>query len=315
MHTIKIISILAISFFLCLTSAYAEKLTVLLDWFANPDHAPLFVAEQQGFFKAQELDVQLIGPADPSDPPKLVAAGKADIAITYEPQLMEQIDEGLPLIRIGTLIDQPLNCLVVLADSSIKTIADLKGKNVGYSTGDVSSVALKTMLENNNLSLSDVKHINVHYDLSQALLTKRIDAATGMIRTFEPIQLELAGHPARLFLPEKNGVPNYSELVFVVNKNNVTDKRFKRFMLAVAQGTEYLRKNPQLTWEQFAKSHPELNDELNRRAWFATLPYFTKDPNYFNKTEWIAFADYMHKNKLIKKTQPIATYAINISQG
>src|SRR5579872_4368437 len=97
------------------TSALAnEKLTVMLDWFMNPSHASLFVAEQQGFFKQQGLDVELISPADSADPPKLVAAGKIDIAITYEPQFIEQVEHDLPLIRIGTLIDKPLNCITVL---------------------------------------------------------------------------------------------------------------------------------------------------------------------------------------------------------
>src|SRR5437879_3195671 len=131
MKKIFICFIFLTTFFIYSTTEAAEKLTVLLDWFANPDHAPLFVAAQQGYFKEVGLDVNLIGPADPSDPPKLVAAGKADIAITYEPQLIEQVEQGLPLIRIATLIDKPLACLAVLNNSSIKTIRDLKGKRIG----------------------------------------------------------------------------------------------------------------------------------------------------------------------------------------
>src|SRR5688500_433636 len=86
-----------------------KKLTDALDWYPNPDHAPLIVAQQQGYFKEQGLDVKLLAPADPNDPPKWAAAKKADIAITYQPQFIEQVDQGLPLIRIGTLIDRPLN--------------------------------------------------------------------------------------------------------------------------------------------------------------------------------------------------------------
>src|SRR5689334_8253966 len=86
----------------------SEKTTVLLDWFINPSHAPIFVAKEKGFFKEQNLDVEIIGPADPSDPPKLIAAGKGDIAITYEPQFMIQKSKGLPLAHIGTLINHPL---------------------------------------------------------------------------------------------------------------------------------------------------------------------------------------------------------------
>ncbi|MGI9504261.1 MAG: ABC transporter substrate-binding protein, partial [Geminicoccaceae bacterium] len=53
----------------------ADKLSLLLDWFINPDHGPIMVAKEKGFFDAVDLDVEIIAPADPNDPPKLVAAG------------------------------------------------------------------------------------------------------------------------------------------------------------------------------------------------------------------------------------------------
>jgi putative hydroxymethylpyrimidine transport system substrate-binding protein len=277
-----------------------EKVTVLLDWFLNPTHAPLFVALEKGYFKEQDLEVELIGPADPSDPPKLVAANKADIAITYEPQFMMQVSQGLPLARIGTLIDHPLTCLSVLEDSSIKSIKDLKGKRIGQSTGGANNAILQTMLQTNGLKLSDVETINVHYDLSQALLSKKVDGVTGMMRTFEVIQMELNHHPVRTFYPEKNGVPNYSELIFIINKNRMTDSNWNKFLLAVKKGQDYLQQHPEETWLSFAKQHPESNDELNHRAWIATLPYFAKDPGTINKKEWAAFEKFMKKNGLIQ---------------
>ena len=97
----------------------ADKLVVLLDWFINPDHAQLIIAEQKGYSTQAGLEVELIEPADPSLPPKLVAANKADIAISYQPQLHVQVDQGLPLTRIGTLVSTPLNSLVVLKDLSL----------------------------------------------------------------------------------------------------------------------------------------------------------------------------------------------------
>ena len=115
----------------------ADKLTVLLDWYVNPDHAPLVIAKEGGYFARHDLDVDLVVSSDASAPPKLVAAGKADVAITYQPDLMLQIKEGLPIVRFGTLIDTPLNCLIVLKDGPIKSLADLKGKTVGYSVAEL----------------------------------------------------------------------------------------------------------------------------------------------------------------------------------
>jgi len=293
----KFLKITSIILLLYMSLTFAlEKTTVLLDWFLNPSHAPLFVAIEKGYFKQQNLEVELLGPADPSDPPKLVAAGKADIAITYEPQFIIQTKQGLPLAYIGSLIDHPLTCLAVLKDSPIKSIKDLKDKKIGYSIGGVNNIMLKTMLEYNHLSLSDVISINVHYSLSQALLSKKVDAVTGLMRNFETIQMDLNKHPVRTFYPEQNGVPNYDELIFIVNKNNLHDPRWKRFLTAVKQGDEYLQKHPEEMWNAFAKQHPELNDELNHRAWMATLPYFSRDPATFNKKQWLVFESFMKKN-------------------
>ena len=118
------------------TTAYgAQKLTVILDWFINPDHAPLIVAMERGYFANLGLEVELIAPTDPNDPPKLVAAGKADIAVSYQPQLHMHVDQGLPLRRIGTLVATPLNSLVVLEAGPIHSIADLKNRRIGFSVG------------------------------------------------------------------------------------------------------------------------------------------------------------------------------------
>lgn len=306
-------------FFLCLifisfSTLANEKLTVILDWFPNPNHAPLFVAKDKGYFQALGLDVTFIGPANPSDPPKLVAAKKADLAITYQPQFIEQVDQGLPLIRVGTLIDKPLDCLVVLNDGPIKKISDLKNKRVGYSSGSMNSLALKTMLENNGLSLKDVQHINVQFDLTQALLTKKIDAATGMMRNFEIIQMNTAGFPARIFLPEENGVPTYSELILITNTKNIYDKKILLFLQALKKGTRYLKAYPRESWELFIKNHPELNDDLNRKAWFTSLTYFADEPSYFDARTWTDFINFMYQNKKIKTLLPLKNYTIDLNK-
>jgi putative hydroxymethylpyrimidine transport system substrate-binding protein len=254
-------------------SSPPDKLVVMLDWFANPNHAILFVAEQQGFFREQHLAVQLIAPADPTDPPKLVAVGKVDLGVSYEPQLIVQVKEGLPLSKVATLINSPLNCL--MASEPIHTLAGLKGKRIGYST-NIDKSLLKIMLASQKLKLSDVTLINVHYNLSQALLSGAVVAVIGVMRNYEPIEMQLAHHPVHLFFPEAYGVPRYDELIIVANTAKLHDSRLPRFLQALRLGAKYLAKHPQESWALFAKNHPELNNELNRRAWFATLPLFAK---------------------------------------
>ena len=202
---------------LSLNFAYAknEKLTIVLDWFINPDHAPLIIAEKRGYFKEMGLEVEMIEPADPNDPPKLVAAGKLDLAISYQPQLHIQVDQGLPVVRVGTLVSVPLNALVVLKNGPIKSIADLKGKKVGFSVGGFEEALLSGMLEKYNLKMSDIELININFSLSPALIAKKVDAVIGAFRNFELNQMDIVGHPGRAFYPEEHGVPVYEELIYI----------------------------------------------------------------------------------------------------
>lgn len=315
--TKKIIWLIALLLYQILyqTNATADvPLKIILDWYPNPDHAPLIIAKQKGFFKEQGLEVEFIGPADPNDPPKLIALKKADIAITYQPAFLEQIDRQLPLIHIGTLIAQPLNCLLILKNNSIQHLADLKGKRIGSVSDSLSSVMLKTMLKKEGFTEKEVTLINVRYNLTQALLSHQVEAVTGMMRNVEVPLLELQGHPTFAFFPEKYGVPTYSELIFITHLDLAQDKRFPLFLAAIKKAVIYINKHPKESWEVFAKAYPESNNTVNKASWFATLPYFAKDPNYFNVNEWQHFANFMKENQLIKKIEPISRYTIQINQ-
>jgi putative hydroxymethylpyrimidine transport system substrate-binding protein len=120
--------------------------------------------------------------------------------------------------------------------------------------------------------------------------------------------MELAGQPGRAFYPEDNGMPSYSELVFIVKKGHQQDTRFSRFLTALRRAEAYLNNHPEESWQAFANAHPESNDELNHRAWIATLPYFARDPAVVNVKQFMQFAEFMQENGLIKNVQPISNY-------
>lgn len=290
----------------------AEKLTVYLDWFVNPDHAPLVIAKTQGYFKANGLEVELIAPTDPSAPPRLIAAGQGDIAISYQPQLHVQVAEGLPLTRIGTIVETPLNSLVMLKDGPIKTIADLKGKKVGFSVGGFEDALLAAMLKQHGLTLKDVELININFALSPSLITGAVDAVIGAFRNFELNQLDIEKRPGIAFYPEENGVPVYDELIFIVKNDRVDDPRFKPFMRAIEQATLWLTNHSDEALDQFLKAYPDLDNELNRRAWVDTLPRFAKRPAALDSGRYERFAKFMKDSGLIKKTVPLETYAVEL---
>ncbi|MFK8258411.1 ABC transporter substrate-binding protein [Erwinia sp. AnSW2-5] len=296
----------------CSTSAIAnEPLTLVLDWYINPDHAPIMVAEQIGAFKAEGLDVKIVPPSDPSLPPRLVAAKQADLAITYQPQLHFFADEGLPLVRVGTLINTPLNTVITL-DKSITSPIKLKGKTVGYSVSGIEQATLATMLKQQNGSLKEIKLVNVNFQLTSALLAGQVDAVIGGYRNIEAQELKLQGKDPVVFNVEDYGVPAYDELVIVANRDSVNEPKVKKFLAALKKGNDYLQAHPEESWQAFAKAHPELNTELNHVAWQKTLPLFANDPAALDVKRYDAYEQFLLKNKLIKKITPVAQYAVEL---
>lgn len=290
----------------------AEKLTVILDWFINPDHAPLIVGKQKGFFAEEGLDVDLIAPADPNSPPKLVAAGEADLAVSYQPQLHLQVAEGLPLKRIATLVATPLSSLVVLDAGPVKSIADLKGRKIGFSVGGFEDALLGEMLDRAGLGLDDVTLINVNFSLSPSILAGRVDAVIGAFRNFELNQMDIEGRPGRAFFPEEHGVPTYDELIVVAHAGRLGDSRLRPFLDALERSVAYLLNHPKEAWATFVASDPALDDELNKRAWRDTLPRFALRPAALDRTRYARFADFLVKRGLIETAQPVDAYGVEI---
>lgn len=293
-------------------SLAADKLSVLLEWFVNPDHAPMVIAREKGFFDDVGLDVELVPPADPSSVPRLVSAGQADIGVHYQPSLYLDHAEGLPLVRFGTLVETPLNTVTVLADGPIKSLKDLKGKKVGFSVSGFEDVMLRRMLASEGLSDKDVELINVNFALSPSLIGGRVDATIGGFRNFELTQMRLEGHEGRSFFPEEHGVPVYDELVFVTRKDLVADDRLPRFLEAVETAAVFLTNHPQEAWQLFIKAYPDLDDALNRQAFTDTLPRFAKRPAALDRGRYERFGVFLKEGGLIKKAPAVGDIAIEI---
>jgi len=290
----------------------SEKVTVVLDWFVNPDHGPLYVALEKGFFSQRGLDVEFHVPSNPNDPPKFAAAKNADIAVSYQPQHHLHVDQGLPLVRFATLVATPLNTLVVLADSDIKEIADLKDKTVGYSIGGFETVLLKVMLERQGLSLDNIKLVNVNFSLSPSLFSGATDAVIGAYRNFELNQMDIEGRPGRAFYVEEHGIPPYDELILVAHRDYVTRPKLRKFVDALEAGVQFLVNHPEESWKLFIRGRKDLDDKLNRLAWRDTLPRFALRPGALDRARYKRFAEFLKKQTLIKKVPPLETYAVEL---
>ncbi len=294
--------------------AWAEdKMTVLLDWFINPDHGPIIVAQENGYFADEGLQVEIIPPADPSAPPRLVAAGQAELAVSYQPQLHLQIHEGLPLKRVGTLVATPLSCLLVPKDGPIKSPADLRGKKIGYSVAGVEEAVLGTVLGKYDVTLDDVELINVNFSLSPSLMSGQVDAVIGAYRNFELNQMDIEGRPGTCFYIEEEGVPSYDELIYVANPETMDKDMIARFLAATEKATQFIVNNPEKSWEIFASTSPELQDELNARAWIDTVPRFALRPAGFDAGRYARFEAFLNESGMVDSLNPVSDITIDVT--
>jgi putative hydroxymethylpyrimidine transport system substrate-binding protein len=278
----------------------------------NPDHGPIIIAEEKGYFKDAGLEVEVIAPADPADPPKLVAAGRAELAISYQPQLHLQVAEGLPLVRVGTLVATPLNCLLVLADGPVKSIADLRGGKVGFSVAGVEEALLTTILERNGVGLDEIDLVNVNWSLSPSLMSGQVDAVIGAFRNFELNQMDIEGVKGRCFYLEEEGLPAYDELIYIANRDSMNKDVIRRFLQATELATQYIINHPQESWDIFKSTAKELDDELNKRAWVDTLPHLALRPAALDAGRYVRFEAFLKDAGLLKDTRAVEMLAVDV---
>lgn len=288
----------------------ADSLSVMLDWFVNPDHGPIIVAAERGYFTEAGLDVTIIPPADPSDPPKMAAAGQVDLAVSYQPQLYLQHAAGLGLKRVGTLIDAPLYCVMVDAAGPVKTMADLRGRKVGYSLAGIEAALMQRMLRHNGVDPAEVETINVNFALTPAVATGQVAAVSGAFRNFELHQMAAVGHQGRCFLPEDNGVPAYDELIYLARADLAGDDRIARFLAATGRAAAEIAADPQAGWDTFRAHAAELDDPLNAKAWPDTWPHFARDPAALDAARYRDFGAFLVETGLIATAPPVETIAV-----
>lgn len=291
----------------------ADKMTLLLEWYVNPDHGPIIVAQELGYFADEGLEVEIVAPADPSAPPKLVAAGKADLAISYQPQVHLQVHEGMPLKRVGTLVASPLNCLMVRDEGPVKTIADLKGRKVGYSVAGVEEAVMQAMLAKNGMSLDDVEMINVNWSLAPSVMSGQVDAVIGAYRNVELHQMAIEGVKGRCFFVEEEGAPGYDELIYVAHADTMDKDKIARFLSATERAMQYIVNHPQKSFEIYSGTAKELQDELNKRAWFDTIARFALRPAALDAGRYERFEAFLLEHGLIEEKRPVADFAIDVT--
>ena len=300
----------------------SKQLELMLDYFPNADHAGIYAAQTGGDFKEAGLDVKIRQPPDPAAPIKQVAAGRVDLAISYEPEVLRARDQGLRVVSVGALVQKPLTSIISLPKAKISKPADLKGKTVGTAGIDYQDAYLRAILSEAAVDPGSVKVRNVGFGFSAALITGKIDAALGAFWNYEGEELRLRGKRPRIIRIEKAGVPTYNELVLVANESALERDRDKirAFIGAVSRGTRALRRDPSGAIEGLLKANPDLDARLQRASVKETLPLFFppagKPFGWQDPGQWDEFSAWMKENQLLENSpDPAAAYDNKLLPG
>jgi putative hydroxymethylpyrimidine transport system substrate-binding protein len=256
------------------TAAQTKPFTVMLDWFPNADHAALYTAIDRGYFRAVGLDVHPVVPAETAEPLKLLAAGKVDMAISYEPQLLLARDQGLRVVSVAALVQRPLTSIIALPGAHVGKVADLAGKTVGTAGIPYQSAELHTALQSAGVNPASVKVVNVGFNLVPAMLAGKVAATLGGFWNYEGIQLQLL-HKHPLTIPvDRAGVPPYDELVLAVREDeaHTRGQDLRAFLEALMQGERAVRTDPRAAAALVVKANPSLDPRLELASIEQTLP-------------------------------------------
>jgi putative hydroxymethylpyrimidine transport system substrate-binding protein len=295
-----IILLLLISMALTSPAGAGEKLTLMLDWFPNVDHLPIYVAQEKGYFKEAGLEVKILSPSDTSDALKLAVAGQVDLAVSYQPQTIIAAAGGLDVRVVGRLVEHPLTTLLFLKENDFKTPAELSGRTIGYTVPGLMDVLMQAFARINGIQ--DFRLVNVGFTIVPALTSGQVDAVMGPFKTYETVIMAAKGIEAGYFELEKWGIPDYDELIFICGSKTLRKKNraVQAFAAAVARGIAYQRNNAESALALYFQAVPDADRETEAVAYKLTRPYFAGSQTLAME-RWQTFSDFALKHGLISQ--------------
>ena len=290
------------------SAASTEPFTLALDFYVNPDHAGVYTALERGYFEQAGLDVQPQVPSDPAAPIKQVAAGRADLAISYEPEVILARDQGLPVKAVAALVPSPLTSLISLPEAKIRDVTDLRGKTVATAGIPYQADFLETMLDEAGVPPDDVEQVDVGLNLLPAVLSGRADAILGGFLNVEGVDLQERDKDPRVVPVDELGVPTYDELVLVANESAVEDdpEPIRLFIAALERGTQDAVDDPATATDAVLAAGEGLDPRLTKAEIDATLPLLLPDTGsrpygHMDAREWEEFAGFLADRGLIER--------------
>jgi putative hydroxymethylpyrimidine transport system substrate-binding protein len=292
------------------TAGPPDEIDLVLDYFPNADHAGIYAAIGTGAFEDVRLAVEPRTPSDPAAPLRLLAAGRADLAVSYEPEVLLARDRGVRVVAIGAIVQRPLTSLMSVGDRAIRDPRQLEGRRVGTAGIPYQSAYLRSILDRAGVDPGSVDEVNVGFNLSAAMLSGRVDATLGSFWNYEGIELQRRGRRPTILRMERLGVPTYNELVVVAREEDAQRQGnlLRRFMLALARGHEALRDDPSTGVAPLLRANRDLDRGLQVESVRATMPVFFPEDRerpfgFMAPDEWRRYGRWMAEEGLLRQRE------------
>ena len=300
-----------------------RELTVVLDWYPNALHAFLYQAEQAGYFAEEGLTANLQAPAGTNDAISMVAAGKADIGLYYQQDVIQsRADQNIPVKSIGAVVQSSLNIILSLKEKNITKPEDLVGKTIGYAGTELSEALIHSIMKNNGASADDVNMIDVGFELMASMTTGQVDATIGCLVNHEVPQMEKEGFEVNYFFPDDFGVPQYYEGVFLANDSMINDEPevLEGFLRACEKGFEDFKNSPNEVLNVLLENQDEANfpldEEVEQKSVETLLPLMeTESAKFLSQTEecWQENIDWLYEEGIISEKPDVSEVMVNLN--
>lgn len=289
-----------------------HHLKVMLDWYPSPRHAALFIAQQRNLFQQRGLEVELLTPADPQAPAKLLAAGQVDLALARQPLLHLLVSEGKPLIRVASLIRLPLSFLL-LNDSGIEEMDLADGARVGHLDRDGRQILLPALLDTLGMRPEQIESPKVHFRVDTAMLEGSVDAMLGAMQHEVIETLANGGQATRTYPVTDLGIPLHDGLIVIANRDRLEQQRdaIHGFVEAIEEATAWIINHPDESWTLLSSAAPGMDSRYNRLAWPEVRARLSLSPAALSQGRYASFEQYLFDNGIVEQLMPVERLALD----
>lgn len=301
-----------------------KDVSIMLDWYPNALHTFLYVAKEKGYFAEEGVNLEIQFPANPTDPLNLAAAGKITLGLYYQPDvIIARSNENIPVKSVASIVRSPLNHIVFMENSPIKSPKDLEGKTVGYPGIALNESLLKTIVENAGGDPSKVELVDVGFDLGASIVAEKVDAVIGAFINHEVPVLKQKGYETRNFNPVEYGVPTYSEVVLVTSDETLGNQKdeIEAFWRAAVKGYEFMKANPDEALQILLSNQDEANfplvPEVEKESLKILMSMMESDQERFGSQtadSWQEVTDWLKKSGLVTSDPNVEELFMTLSE-